>query len=42
MAICGNKYPEQGLKGVEEAFCDIDVCSTIHLSIILKIQQPST
>ena len=41
MATCGNQSPEQE-KDVKDTFYDIDACSTTPLSILLKINQPST
>ena len=41
MATCGNQSPEQE-KDVKDTFYDIDECSTTPLSILLKINQPST
>ena len=41
MATCGNQSPEQE-KDVKDTFSDIDACSTTPLSILLKINQPST
>ena len=41
MATCGNQSSEQE-KGVKDTFYDIDACSTTSLSILLKINQPST
>ena len=41
MATCGNKSPEQE-NDRKDTFYDIDPCSTTPLSIILKINQPST
>ena len=41
MATCGNQSSEQE-KDVKDTFYDIDACSTTPLSILLKINQPST
>ena len=41
MATCGNQSPKQE-KDVKDTFYDIDACSTTALSILLKINQPST
>ena len=41
MATCGNQAFEQE-KDVKDTFYDIDACSTTPLSILLKINQPST
>ena len=41
MATCGNQSPKQE-KDVKDTFYDIDACSTTPLSILLKINQPST
>ena len=41
MATCGNQYPEQE-NGVRDTFYDIDACATTPLSILPKINQPST
>ena len=41
MATCGYQSPEQE-KDVKDTFYDIDACSTTPLSILLKINQPST
>ena len=41
MATCGNQSPKQE-NDVKDTFYDINVCSTTPLSILLKINQPST
>ena len=41
MATCGNQSPKQE-NDVRDTFYDIDACSTTPLSILLKINQPST
>ena len=41
MATCGNQSSKQE-NGVRDTFYDIDACSTTPLSILLKINQPST
>ena len=41
MATCVNQSPEEG-NDVRDTFYDIDACSTTPLSILLKINQPST
>ena len=41
MATCGNQFPEQE-NDVRDTFYDIDACFTTPLSILLKINQPST
>ena len=41
MATCGNQSPEQE-KDIKDTFYDINACSTTPLSILLKINQPST
>ena len=41
MATCGNQSSKQE-NGIRDTFYDIDACSTTPLSILLKINQPST
>ena len=41
MATCGNQSSKQE-KDIKDTFYDIDACSTTPLSIVLKINQPST
>ena len=41
MATCGDQSLEQE-NDIRDTFYDIDVCSTTPLSILLKINQPST
>ena len=41
MVTCGNQSSEQE-KDVKDTFYDIDACSTTPLSILLKINQPTT
>ena len=41
MATCGNQSPKQE-NDIRDTFYDINACSTTPLSILLKINQPST